>query len=62
MTTYVYNCKECCANKEIVHGMTETPVLNCLVCSTQLTKVITSGNFQLKGKGWFHSKKEQNDR
>tara|TARA_R110002167_G_scaffold32271_2_gene104997 strand:- start:2173 stop:2352 length:180 start_codon:yes stop_codon:yes gene_type:complete len=55
MATYDYNCSRCKADKEIVHGMTESPTLNCLVCDTELVKVIRNTSFHLKGKGWFKS-------
>jgi putative FmdB family regulatory protein len=58
MATYDYYCSECDCDQEEVHGMTETPVITCPTCSTKMSKVIRSSNFQLKGSGWFGKSKQ----
>ncbi len=58
MATYIYNCKECDRDEDIVHGMTESPEFYCDVCTTKLSKVIRNVNFHLKGSGWFKQSKE----
>ena len=60
MTTYVYNCKQCAVDRDIVHGMTETPEFHCDTCTTKLSKVIRNLNFQLKGSGWFKDNNNRN--
>ena len=59
MPTYVYNCKECNYDRDIKHGMTETPVIECEECNTVMKKVIRSTSFQLKGNGWFGKSKQK---
>ena len=58
MATYVYHCPECEYDRDVVHGMTETPEIVCIDCSTKMSKVIRSSNFQLKGSGWFGKSKQ----
>jgi len=58
MATYVYHCYECEYDKEVVHGMTESPEVVCKDCAKGMHKVIRSSNFQLKGSGWFGKSKQ----
>jgi putative FmdB family regulatory protein len=58
MATYVYHCYECEYDKEVVHGMTESPKVECKECERTMSKVIRSSNFQLKGSGWFGKSKQ----
>lgn len=58
MPTYVYNCKACNYDRDVRHGMQETPKIECEECDSIMKKVIRSSNFQLKGKGWFGKSKD----
>ena len=58
MATYVYHCYECEYDKDVVHGMTESPTVVCKDCDNEMSKVIRSSNFQLKGSGWFGKSKQ----
>jgi len=58
MATYVYHCYECEYDKDVVHGMTEEPVIVCEECDRKMSKVIRGSNFHLKGSGWFGKSKQ----
>lgn len=50
---YIYLCPECGEEKEVRHGMTESPTIVCDSCSTTMKRKITGGlGFCLKGHGW----------
>lgn len=55
MPTYTYKCSNCDAIFEVFQRITDDPIKNCEKCGKEVKKVITSGNFVLKGKGWFNS-------
>jgi putative FmdB family regulatory protein len=55
MPTYTYKCKNCDEIFEIFQRITDEPITRCKKCSGEVDKIITSGNFVLKGKGWFNS-------
>lgn len=53
MAIYDYKCENCEFEKEIVHGMSETPQISCDLCGGTMHKMIPkSFNFVLKGDGW----------
>ena len=58
MATYVYHCYKCEYDKDVKHGMTESPVIQCEECNEVMKKVIRSSSFQLKGNGWFGKSKD----
>ena len=53
MPTYIYHCKKCKYDKDVVHKITENPEIVCEDCGDTMPKVIRSSNFHLKGSGWF---------
>lgn len=54
MPTYTYYCKNCYERTEAVQKITEQPLVKCPQCKEEgLTKLVTSGNFILKGEKWF---------
>lgn len=54
MPTYLYRCEVCEHGFEVVQKMRDKPLIYCPACDLEsLRKVISNGNFQLKGKGWF---------
>jgi putative FmdB family regulatory protein len=54
MPTYTYYCKHCYERTEAVQKITESPLTKCPVCKEEtLTRLVTSGNFVLKGENWF---------
>jgi putative FmdB family regulatory protein len=55
MPTYVYRCLACHNVFEKVHKMREPPPSHCPVCNgAEVKKLITNGQFILKGAGWYH--------
>jgi len=54
MPTYAYKCEKCEHGFEVIQKMSDNPLIHCPACENEtLRKVISNGNFQLKGKGWF---------
>lgn len=54
MPTYNYRCGECSHEFECVQRITEDPVRTCPACSAEAAqRLITSGNFILRGGGWY---------
>ena len=51
---YVYACSECGAKKEVMHKITESPVIDCDQCRSVMYRQISGGIGTIyKGKGWF---------
>lgn len=54
MPTYEYLCKACGHTHEIFQKITDEPLKECPDChKPELSKLISGGNFQLKGTGWY---------
>lgn len=56
MPTYTYKCndEECEEHFDVVQKISEDPLTECPSCKKQtLQKVISPGNFHLKGRGWY---------
>lgn len=66
MPTYDYLCTECGNEFEVRQRMTDLPVKTCEKCGGEVTKLISSGSFVLKGSGWhadgYSSKKGGSDK
>ncbi len=63
MPLYEYQCKNCGLISEHMHKISETPLILCQNCSSEMTKLISSTAFHLKGSGWYvtdYSKKSSN--
>lgn len=43
MATYAYKCDACGQLKDVSHGMTETPRIECDVCAQTMRKTISDG-------------------
>lgn len=60
MPTYTYRCPKCKDTKEVIHKITEDPLVTCHEClelnhfPERMERVISGirGRFLLKGKGW----------
>jgi len=53
MPAYDYVCDACEIDKEITHGMFETPEIVCEKCGKKMRKAVSGGTgFLLKGQGW----------
>ena len=52
MPTYIYRCKKCKKEFEAIHSVKIQPFTVC-ACGGKLFRVITSGNYILKGKGFY---------
>ncbi len=54
MPTYEYACKACSHRWEQVQRITEEPIETCPACGErQARRLISQGNFILKGGGWY---------
>jgi putative FmdB family regulatory protein len=54
MPTYEYQCGRCGHQMEVFQKMTDAPLSECPNChQPALTKLLSGGNFQLKGSGWY---------
>ncbi len=53
MPIYEYECSNCGTIIEKMHKMSETPVVKCPNCSTEMRKLISPSAFHLKGSGWY---------
>jgi putative FmdB family regulatory protein len=54
MPTYSYHCAACGHSFDKVQRITEDAIKTCEACGAdQASRLITSGNFMLKGSGWY---------
>ncbi|MCB9707329.1 MAG: zinc ribbon domain-containing protein [Myxococcales bacterium] len=54
MPTYEYLCDACGQKFEIEQRITEAPIKKCIHCAkAKARRLITQGNFILKGGGWY---------
>jgi len=54
MPTYTYHCDACDKDFETEQRISEPPLKKCLLCGKQKAhRTISSGNFILKGGGWY---------
>lgn len=62
MPTYVYKCRKCGLELELVQKITDEPITVCPECKTEtMKKVIQPGAFVLKGSGWFRKTPKNED-
>src|SRR6476620_8082037 len=54
MPTYEYGCEACGKNWELEQRISEDPIKKCPKCGKLKAKrLISGGNFMLKGGGWY---------
>ena len=54
MPTYTYACEACERQLEVEQRISEAPLKKCPKCGKQrLRRLISGGNFILKGGGWY---------
>lgn len=53
MPTYDYVCDRCGREFEVQQKMSDPAIKTCEKCGGEVTKLISSGNFVLKGDGWY---------
>jgi putative FmdB family regulatory protein len=54
MPTYSYACEACGKSFEIEQRISEDPIKKCVLCGkAKARRQIVSGNFILKGGGWY---------
>lgn len=53
MPTYEYLCESCGYQFEKEQRITENPIKVCPECSGEVKRLISNGNFILKGGGWY---------
>ena len=58
MPIYVYQCR-CGETREVIHGMTDTPEVGCLVCRGPMTRALAAPNIQFKGSGFYSTDKKK---
>ncbi len=54
MASYTYECKECKERSDVIHGMNESPDIQCRHCDVNMIRVISGGG-GFKINGTFHS-------
>lgn len=64
MPTYEYQCKKCKKTFEEFQKISDLPVDKCIYCGGEAKRLVSGGNFALKGRGWYkdsysHSKKTE---
>lgn len=53
MPTYDYSCNKCGHEFGVHQKMSDAPIKSCEKCGGEVTKLISSGSFVLKGGGWY---------
>lgn len=53
MPIYEYECRECQNVVEQWQSISDDPLSTCPECSGEMSKLISSSSFQLKGGGWY---------
>ncbi len=53
MPTYEYLCEACGHTFEANQRITDEPLKNCPECDGSVKRLISNGNFILKGSGWY---------
>ncbi len=53
MPTYEYECTTCGYQFEKEQKITEDPIKDCPSCGNSVKRIISGGNFVLKGSGWY---------
>ena len=53
MPIYVYRCETCKLEFDRLEKLNEPPQDECPTCKGKGKRIITSGNFILKGEKWF---------
>ena len=53
MPVYEYQCKDCDRVIEVMKRIGDESSRICVKCGKKMTKLISSNNFILKGKGWY---------
>jgi putative FmdB family regulatory protein len=54
MPTYQYRCPKC-GDYDVTQRITESAFSNCNTCGSPVERLISAGNFILKGSGWYTS-------
>lgn len=54
MPTYQYRCPKC-GDYDVTQRITESAFTSCSTCGSPVERLISSGNFILKGSGWYTS-------
>jgi len=52
MPTYEYECPKC-GHFERFQSINDDPLKRCPTCRRKVEKLISGGNFHLKGGGWY---------
>ncbi|MCJ7773655.1 MAG: zinc ribbon domain-containing protein [Desulfobacterales bacterium] len=53
MPIYEYECTKCGNHDEVIQKFSDRPLTKCGQCSGKLVKLVSQGNFHLKGTGWY---------
>jgi putative FmdB family regulatory protein len=54
MPVYEYKCESCSNQFELRQKFSDPPASECPKCGGQVTKLISSAGFALKGGGWYN--------
>ncbi len=56
MPIYEYECKACGHRLEKLQRMSDAPLVDCPECAkSELVKLVSGGQFRLKGEGWYET-------
>ena len=54
MPTYTYRCTVCGFEKEVFHGILESPEMICRKCRRPMKRLVSGGSgVHFKGAGWY---------
>lgn len=56
MPIYLYRC-DCKEIRDIIHGMSESPKVNCLVCRGDMVRVPQAPSVSFQGSGFYSTDK-----
>lgn len=52
MATYSYTCPTCQIVKDVAYPITESPIIVCEACNTEMKKIFSAPQVTFKGGGW----------
>lgn len=53
MPIYQYACEICYKEKEVLHSLSQKPVVQCDKCNGEMKRIISVCSFILKGEGFY---------
>ena len=53
MPLYEYRCNKCNKTFEVLQKINAGPLTECLYCSGDVEKLVSTSSFKFKGSGWY---------